>query len=160
MPNARKDQGEPTTSTNTSAGTPAKEAPTEGATWPADDSFVSGAPSITEPEPGHVRMTQASAASIRATTVEATQSAAARVTASSVTMSQGASGFVRGTDVRLEQGAVGAVAAEHVEFQDGFALLVVARKVSGQVTVLLDWRGVAALVAVILVLGRLLRGRR
>ncbi len=134
--------------------------PATPTSWPGDDTFVTGEPSITEPEPGHVRMAQASAASIRATNVEAHQSAAARVTGSTVNLSQGASGFVRGTDVHMEQGAVGAVAADHVEFHDGFAFLVVARRVSGQVTVLLDWRGVAAAIAVLLVLGRLLRGRR
>jgi hypothetical protein len=151
MPKARKDPGEAARSTDTTAAAASNE---------ADDAFLRGEPSIAELEPGHVRMTQASAASIRATSVEANQSAAARVTASTITLSQGASGLVRGTDVHVDQGAVGAVAAEHAEFTDGFVFLVVARRVSGQVTVLLDWRGVAAAVAVLLVLGRLLRGRR
>jgi hypothetical protein len=153
MPKARKDPDETSASAVEAAEAVAAAAGTE-------EGFVSGAPSITEPEPGHVRMDQASAASIRATRVEASQSAAARVTASSVTMNQGAIGFVRGADVHMDQGAVGAVAAEHAEFSGGFAFLVLARRVSGQVNVLLDWRGVAAAVAVLLVLGRLLRGRR
>ena len=127
--------------------------------WPGDDTFVAGGPSITETEPGHIQMVQASAADIRATTVEAHQSAAARVTAGSVSLSQGASGFVRGGEVHIEQAAVGALAGDHVEFREGFAMLVIARRASGHVTVLFDWRGLAAAVAVLLVLGRLLRGR-
>jgi hypothetical protein len=126
---------------------------------PDKDAVADGGPSITETEPGHIQMVQASTADIRANTVEAHQSAAARVNAASVSLSQGASGLVRGGEVRIEQAAVGALAADHVEFRDGFALLVLARRVSGQVTVLLDWRGLAAVAAVLLVLGRLLRGR-
>ncbi len=126
----------------------------------AEDQFVAGAPAISEPEPGQVRMTQASAASIRATTVDAQQSAVGRMSGSSITMRQGATGLVRGTDVRLEQGAVAAIAADHVELRDGFAFLVVARRISGNVTVLLDWRALLMLMGVLLVLGRLLRGRR
>ncbi len=96
-----------------------------GATWPADGTFVSGAPSITEGEPGHVQMTQASAASIRATTVEATQSAAARVTAGTVSPQPGRHGLRAWHGRARGPGhAVGAVAAEHVEFRDGFAFLV------------------------------------
>ena len=105
-------------------------------------------------------MVQASAAEIRAHTVEAHQSAAARVNAGSVSLSQGASGFVRGGDVHIEQAAVGAVAADHVEIREGFALLMLARRVSGDVTVLLDWRGLAVARRAPAVIGRLLRGRR
>ena len=83
-------------------------------------------------------------ASIRATNVEAHQSAAARVTGTSVRMDQGAIGLVHANEVHLEQGAIGAVAADEVEFHGGFAYLVLARRVSGQVTVLLDWRAAAA----------------
>lgn len=111
-------------------------------------------------EPGIIRMTQASAADIRARTVEMHQSAAGDVMGSTVHLQQGAAGFVRGTTVHVESGAVGAVAAEHAELRNGFALLVVARRVSGQPVVLLDWRGMAAGAALLLVLGRLLRGRR
>ena len=87
-------------------------------------------------------------------------SAAGKVTGSTVHLEQGAGGFVRGTTVRVQDSALGALAADQVEFRDGFAFLVLARRVSGQVTVLLDWRGVAAATATLLVLGRLLRGRR
>ena len=124
-----------------------------------DKNPFAGAPSITETDAGHIQMVQASAADIQANTVEAHQSAAARVTAGSVNMSQGASGFVRGAEVHIEQGAVGAVAAEHVELREGFTLLVLARRVSGEATILLDWRGLVAAAALLLVLGRLLRGR-
>jgi hypothetical protein len=57
-------------------------------------------------------------------------------------------------------GAVGAIAADHVEAHGGFTFLMVARRVSGDVTVLLDWRGVVAAIGALLVIGRLLRGRR
>ena len=60
-------------------------------------------------------MTQASAADIRARTVEMHQSAAGDVTGSTVHLQQGAVGFVRGATVHVEQGAVGAVAADHAE---------------------------------------------
>jgi hypothetical protein len=42
----------------------------------------------------------------------------------------------------------------------GFAFLVLARRVSGDVTVLLDWRAAFAALGALLVIGRLLRGRR
>ena len=102
-------------------------------------------PSEDETEPGVIHMTQSSTADVRAQTVHLGQSAA---------------GFVRGTTVQVGESAVGAVAADRVEFQDGFAMLVVARRVSGHVTVLLDWRGVVGAIATLMVLGRLLRGRR
>lgn len=138
----------------------AEEVARHAAPWPDSDTFTPGGPSITETEPGIIRMTQASAADIRARTVEMHQSAAGDVTGSTVHLQQGAVGFVRGATVHVESGAVGAVAAEHAEMTNGFALLVVARRVSGQVVVLLDWRGMAAATALLLVLGRLLRGRR
>jgi hypothetical protein len=62
--------------------------------------------------------------------------------------------------VVTSEGAVGAVAADHVEMNSGFAFLVLARRVSGDVTVLLDWRAAIAALGALLVIGRLLRGRR
>ncbi|MEZ4597377.1 MAG: hypothetical protein R3C32_11495 [Chloroflexota bacterium] len=50
--------------------------------------------------------------------------------------------------------------ADRVRTRGGFALLVVARQVSGDVRVLFDWRSVVAAVGALLVIGRLLRGRR
>ena len=130
------------------------------ATWPDRDNGTPGGPSMTEAAPSVIQMDQSSAGEIRAQTVHMNQSAAGSVMGSTIHLQQGASGFVRGTTVEVQEGVVGAVAADQVEFRDGFALLIVARRVSGQTTVLLDWRAVTGAVAVLVVLGRLLRGRR
>jgi hypothetical protein len=92
-------------------------------------------------------------------TIDAPPEPVGRVVAHEVHAEQGALGVVRARSVVISAGATGAIAATHVENRGGFTVLMLARRVSGDVTVLLDWRAVAA-VGALLVLGRLLRGRR
>jgi hypothetical protein len=112
------------------------------------------------PDGAATTLASAQAGDVRAHRVEASQSAIGRLAAHEVRSDQGAMGLVRAERVVTSEGAVGAVAADHVETNGGFTFLMVARKVSGDVTVLLDWRSAAAALGVLLVLGRLLRGRR
>lgn len=112
------------------------------------------------PEPSPTRLASTTAAEVRAHRVDATQSAISRVVAREVRLGQGALGFLRGRSVVTTDSAVGAIAAEHVETHGGVAFLVLARRVTGDVTVLLDWRGVVAALGLLVSLGRLLRGRR
>ena len=97
---------------------------------------------------------------VRGDRIEASQSAIGRVRAHEVRADQGALGLVKARSVVNTEGAIGAVAADQVETNGGFAFLMIARRVSGDVTVLLDWRAAIAAVGTLLVLGRLLRGRR
>jgi hypothetical protein len=140
----------------TSAGTPPPDVTLDA---PPPD----GAPAVTGAsvaEPGVTRLASTQVGEVHAQRVEATQSAIGRLAASDVRASQGAMGLVRGRSVELVEGAAGASAAERVEVRGGFAFLMVARHVSGDVRVLLDWRSAAAAVGALLVIGRLLRGRR
>jgi hypothetical protein len=112
------------------------------------------------PDPRVTGLWSTQATDVRADRLEASQSAIGRLVARDVRSDQGALGIVRARSVVASEGALGAVAAEHVETHGGFTLLMIARRVSGDVTVLLDWRAAAAAVGALLVLGRLLRGRR
>jgi hypothetical protein len=112
--------------------------------------------------PAHVpvTLTEGQTSHVRADRVEANQSAIGQVVAHDVRSEQGAMGLVRARSVVSSEGAAGAIAADHVETHGGFTFLMVARRVSGDVTVLLDWRAAFAAVGALLVIGRLLRGRR
>jgi hypothetical protein len=112
------------------------------------------------PQSDSVTLDNGSTSSVRATHVEATQAALGRVLARDVHADQGAIGFARADRVEVSEGAVGAIYADQVETRDGFVLLMIAKRVTGDVTVLLDWRAAAAFAGVLVVLGRLLRVRR
>jgi len=112
------------------------------------------------PEDVPVTLTEAQTGDVRAHRVDSSQSALGRVVAHEVHSEQGAMGLVRARSVVTSEGAMGAVAADHVEMNSGFAFLVLARRVSGDVTVLLDWRAAFAALGALIVIGRLLRGRR
>lgn len=112
------------------------------------------------PEADVTRLSSTQVPEVRAQRLEASQSAIGRLVAGEVRSTQGAVGLVRGRSVEIAEGAVGAVAAEHVETRGGFTFLMLSRHVSGDVRVLLDWRSAAATVGALLVIGRLLRGRR
>lgn len=130
---------------------------------PSEPDAGSPPPDVTldvPPEQGPITLTEGQAGDIRAHRVESSQSAIARVVAHEVRSEQGAMGLVRARSAVSSEGAVGAIAAEHVETHGGFTFLMVARRVSGDVTVLLDWRAAFAAVGALVVIGRLLRGRR
>jgi hypothetical protein len=130
----------------------------------SDDLPDAGTPppdvTIDAPPDTPTRLVSTQANEVRAQRVEASQSAIGRAVAREIRSDQGALGFVRADSVVADAGAVGAIAANRVEMHGGFAFLVLTRRLSGDVTVLLDWRSAAAAVGVLLVLGRLLRGRR
>jgi hypothetical protein len=111
------------------------------------------------PDAPSVEVQEAHIGGIRGSRVDASEDAIGHLVADEVHLEQGAVGLLRAQQVGITQGVVGALAAEHVEARESFAFLVIARRLSGDVTVLLDWRSVAALVGTLLVLGRLLRGR-
>ena len=121
--------------------------------------------------------------------VELRLSAVGMVEAADVSFAQGALGAVRADNVAVDKGAIGAALANHVEVSRGYArsiiarevqldraaarvvvaadvnvqrsaiLFLVARRVAGDVRVLLDWRGGLAFGAAAgLVLGLLRRG--
>src|SRR5262245_18136818 len=113
------------------------------------------APPTDEP----VTLSNDSTTSVHAAHVEASQAALGRVLAREVRAEQSAVGFARADRVAVSEGAVGAISAEQVEVRGGFVVLMVARRLSGDVTVLFDWRSLAAFAGVMLVVGRLLRGR-
>lgn len=129
-------------------------APSDTGTPPPDVTLDS------PPEGMPTALAQAQVGDVRGDHIEASQSAIGSLVAREVRSDQGAMGLVRARSVVTTEGAVGALAAETVETHGGFAFLVIARRVTGDVTVLLDWRSAVALVGALLVLGRLLRGRR
>lgn len=130
-------------------------------------------------------------ASLAAEQVEVRLSAVGRVESDSLTVAQGAVGAARVGTLTVEQGAVGAVLADRAEVSRGYArsivarqvqldrgaarvvvaadvnahqsavMFLIARRVSGEVRVLFDWRGALAFGAAAgLVIGLLTRMRR
>jgi hypothetical protein len=79
-----------------------------------------------------------------------------------VTVSQGLSGTILAQRATVEQAVVRTMVAQHVEIRRPSAVLVlIAQRVTGDVRVLLDWRGALALGAAFGVIVSLLgRGRR
>jgi hypothetical protein len=129
-------------------------------------------------------------ASLAAESVDVHRAAVGRVEASNVTVSQGAIGASRADNVSVDRGAVGAAIGERVEVSRGYArsilarqvqmdraaarvviaadvraeqtaiMFLIARKVDGNVRVLLDWRGALAFGAIAgIVFGLLSRAR-
>jgi len=122
--------------------------------------------------------------------VELRLSAVGMVDAGEISFSQGALGAARADNVSVEMGALGAALADNVEVSRGYArsilarqvqldrsaarvivaadvkaersavMLLVARKVTGDVRVLLDWRGAIAFGAVAGLVMSVLRGMR
>ena len=130
---------------------------------PRDTDAGSPPPDVTldaPPDGAPVTLTETQTDHVRADRVDSNQSAIGQVVAHEVHSEQGALGLVRARSVVTSEGAVGAIAADRVETQGGFTFLMVARRVSGDVTVLLDWRAAFAAVGALIVIGRLLRGRR
>ena len=130
-------------------------------------------------------------ASLAAEQVEMRLSAVGRVESDSLTVAQGAVGAARVGTLTVEQGAVGAVMADRAEVSRGYArsivarqvqldrgaarvvvaadvnahqsavMFLIARRVSGEVRVLFDWRGALAFGAAAgLFIGLLTRIRR
>ena len=127
---------------------------------------------------------------VDAESVELRLSAVGMVDAGDVQFSQGALGAARADSVTVDQGALGAALASNVEVSRGYArsivarqvqldraaariivaadvkaersavMLLVARRVTGDVRVLLDWRGAVAFGAVAGLVMGILRGRR
>ncbi|MFL5778905.1 MAG: hypothetical protein ACJ761_08185 [Chloroflexota bacterium] len=81
--------------------------------------------------------------------------------ASEAHVTQGVVRSIIGRDVHIEQGAVQTVVADHVSFARSTPVLVViARRVDGEVRALLDWRGAIAFGAAFGAVFGLLRRRR
>ncbi len=76
-------------------------------------------------------------------------------------MTQGAVGSVLARDVQIEQAVVRTVVANNVRFERTTGvLLLLARRVEGDVRVLLDWRGAVAFGAAFGVVVSIFRRRR
>lgn len=146
------------------AATPKRRAATRRPKGAAEPSTVEA---ISSARPGVVE----DGASLDAELVHIRQGAVGRVEAGQVTVEQGAIGAARAEHLTVERGAVGAALAEQVEVRQGYArsiiarqvqldrsaariviaadvrtnqtavMFLVARKVAGDVRVLLDWRG-------------------
>jgi hypothetical protein len=156
------------------------EAPTSAAPATINSQVIGVTPAVAE-----------DGASLAADHVELRQSAVGRVEASQVSVAQGAIGAARGEHLKVENGAIGAAMGEQVEVSRGYArsilarqvqldrsaarvviaadvrtnqtavMFLIARRVAGDVKVLLDWRGALAFGAAAgLVIALLRRGRK
>lgn len=150
-------------------------------------SLPTGAPAMVAPGPAVAE----DGASLEADRVEVRLSGVGRVEARQVAVDRGAVGAVRAGHLSVERGAVGAAMADHVEVSQGYArsilarqvqldragarviiaadvraertavMFLVARRVSGDMRVLFDWRGALAFGAAAgFVFGLLARVRR
>ncbi len=115
-------------------------------------------------EGGHVELQQVAALSIDADRMEVTQGASVVLRGNDVNLNQSLSAVTAGENVSIQfslspvtvskdnidvnRSAVGLLAAPSVKAENSSALLVVANKVEGTVTTLLDWRSALALGAI------------
>jgi len=109
-----------------------------------------------------VAVTQGAIGAARGDRVSVEMGALGAALAGEVSISQGAAGTVIAQRARVEQSLVRTLIAQEVTFPRPSAVVfLVAQRVSGEVRVLLDWRGALALgTAFGLVAGLLRRGRR
>jgi len=112
-------------------------------------------------EGGHVELQQVGALSIDAERMEVTQGASVILKGNDVTLNQSMCALIAGENVSMQfsfspvsiskentevnRSAVGILAAQSVKAENTSALLIVANKVEGNVTTLLDWRSALAL---------------
>jgi len=112
-------------------------------------------------EGGHVELQQVGALSIDAEKMEVTQGASVILRGGDVTLNQSINAITAGEGVSIQfslspvsiskgstevnRSAVGILAAQDVKAENSSALLVIANKVEGNITTLLDWRSAIAL---------------
>ncbi len=112
-------------------------------------------------EGGHVELQQVGALSIDAERMEVTQGASVILKGNDVTLNQSMCALIAGENVSMQfsfspvsiskentevnRSAVGILGAQSVKVENTSALLIVANKVEGNVTTLLDWRSALAL---------------
>lgn len=115
-------------------------------------------------EGGHIELQQVGALSIDGERIEATQSASAILRGKTVNLNQGISLLSIGGNNELKasfspvmlskdraninSSAVGIVGARDINVENSSTLMIIANKVEGNVTTLLDWRSALALGAV------------
>jgi hypothetical protein len=148
--------------------------PADAEVTPADAELAvteaAGAPEAAPPEaaPPEAAPPDAAAAGVTAAAaavaasrdrVEVRDASAERIEAHTVSITQGGAGIIRGDQVKLEQGGAFAIVARRIDIRDSGAFILLARKVTGDVTVALDWRAIAALVMGIIAI-MVVRGRR
>ncbi len=120
--------------------------------------------SVNAVEGGHIEMQQVGALSIDGEKVEVTQGAAGIVRGKNVSLNQSISAVTAGDSTLLNfsfspiviskkeavanKSAAGIMAALNVRTENSASLLMLANRVEGNVTTLLDWRGALALGAV------------
>lgn len=115
-------------------------------------------------EGGHIELQQVGALRIDGERIEVTQGAAVVLRGSDVTMNQSISAVTAGSNTALNfslspltiskgeasvnRSAIGIMAARDIKAENSASLLMIANKVEGNVTTLLDWRSALALGAV------------
>ena len=134
--------------------------PVDGSTVAPDAEVVRGA--IGRLDARSVAVTQGAIGAGRAESLSLEMSAIGLAGAGDATLSRSIARAVLAGEVNLEQSAAQTILAERVTMTSGsMALVVIARRVEGEVRPLLDWRGGLALGAAIgLVMAILRPGRR
>jgi len=109
---------------------------------------------------GDVQFAQGALGAARAETVSVEQGAVGAALADKVAVSRGYARSILAREVQLESSAARVVVAADVRAERSAVMFLVARRVVGDVRVLLDWRGAAAFGAIAgLVIGLLRRGQ-
>jgi hypothetical protein len=112
-------------------------------------------------EGDQVRVDMGAVGAIRADQVSVDRGAVGAVLADRVEVSRGYARSILARQVQIDRGGARVVVAADVRAQQSAVMFLVARRVSGDVRVLLDWRGALAFGAVTgFVLALLARGRR
>ena len=121
--------------------------------------------SVRSIEGGHVEVQQVGALSIDGERVEVTQGASAVIRGAEVSINQSISLLTTGSNTvvnssfspvvlsrgnaTVDRSAVGIMGAREIKAENASSLLMIASKVEGEVTTLLDWKSALALGAVI-----------
>jgi hypothetical protein len=146
----------------------AADAPIAALAWPGPDA---------SPATGPVVVNQGAVGRAEATSLEVHQGAVGAARADTITIDQGALGLTAAGEVNVRQGVVGSILAGSARVEQSFVRTLVAgevrieratgvgilfaRKVVGDVKVILDWRGALAFGAAAgVVAGLLRRGRK
>ncbi|MEO7664829.1 MAG: hypothetical protein ABIV26_06845 [Candidatus Limnocylindrales bacterium] len=134
----------------------------EDGSWIEADAVEIHQGAVARVDSSELHVSQGAIGAARADRIDVQIGAIGAVLGREVSISQGGAGSVLAQAVQVDQSFIRTLVARDVTFRKpGAALIVIAQRVSGDVRVLLDWRGAIAFGAAFgLVAGLFRRGRR
>jgi hypothetical protein len=142
-------------------GSPDSPAIHEDGAWIEADAVEVHQGAVGRVDTSELTVTQGAIGAARADRIDVQMGAIGAVMSRDLSITQGGAGSVLAQDVQVDQSFVRTLVAREVTFRKpSAALVVIAQRVSGDVRVLLDWRGALAFGAAFGLLSGLLRRAR